>query len=169
VVSESVAGRGGNVHVVVEVGIRRGSNLERLVAACRCPQTVSVRDQSHRGGRDSPETIAFVLAIAGMILLTTPCVKLQVTPSILYCSARVRAVSKSHWICSGSSLSTFLSTRAPSVQIQVRWRELDKPLKTRGHSRMDAHSMQCSGSRGVLAMVQMGKAVGGVSMSRLHS
>jgi hypothetical protein len=43
------------------------------------------------------------------------------------------------------------------------------PLKTRGHSRTLAHSMQCSGSRGVLAMVQMGKVVGGVRMSRPHS
>lgn len=45
----------------------------------------------------------------------------------------------------------------------------DSPLKTRGHSRMLAHSMQCSGNRGVLAMVQIGKAVGGVSMSSEHS
>jgi hypothetical protein len=43
-----------------------------------------------------PEMIALVEAMAGMILLTTPCVKLQVTPSMLYCSARVLAVSKSH-------------------------------------------------------------------------
>lgn len=48
-------------------------------------------------------------------------------------------------------------------------REGNEPLKTLGHSKMLAHSMQCSGSRGVLAMVQMGKAVGGVSMSREHS
>ena len=38
----------------------------------------------------------------------------------------------------------------------------DGPLKTRGHSRTEAHSMQCSGRRGVLAIVQMGNAVGGV-------
>ena len=43
------------------------------------------------------------------------------------------------------------------------------PLKTFGHSSMLAHSIQCSGRRGVFAMVQMGKAVGGVSMSREHS
>lgn len=53
--------------------------------------------------------MAFVLAIAGIIRLTTPWVKLQVTPSMLYLSALALATSKSHWICSGSSLSTFLS------------------------------------------------------------
>lgn len=40
----------------------------------------------------------------------------------------------------------------------------NEPLNTFGHSRTEAHSTQCSGSRGVLAMVQMGKAVGGVCM-----
>jgi hypothetical protein len=48
-------------------------------------------------------------------------------------------------------------------------RNENAPLKTRGHSRMLAHSMQCSGRRGVLAIVQMGKAVGGVRVSILHS
>ena len=36
------------------------------------------------------------------------------------------------------------------------------PLKTFGHSRTEAHSIQCSGSRGVLAIVHIGYAVAGV-------
>lgn len=44
----------------------------------------------------APEMMALVEAMAGMMRLTTPCVRLQVTPSMLYCSARVLAVSKSH-------------------------------------------------------------------------
>lgn len=44
-------------------------------------------------------------------------------------------------------------------------REASSPLKTRGHSSTLAHSMQCSGNRGVLAMVQMGKTVGRVCVS----
>lgn len=40
----------------------------------------------------------------------------------------------------------------------------DLPLNTFGHSRTDAHSTQCSGRRGVLAIVQIGNAVGGVCM-----
>jgi hypothetical protein len=35
--------------------------------------------------------IAFVLAIAGMMFLTTPCVKVQVTPSILNSFALAKA------------------------------------------------------------------------------
>lgn len=38
-------------------------------------------------------------------------------------------------------------------------------MKALGHSRTLAHSIQCSGNRGVLAMVQIGKTVGGVNMS----
>lgn len=58
--------------------------------------------------------------------------------------------------------------RAPPGSLYPE-RLTDSPLKRRGHSRMLAHSMQCSGNRGVLAMVQIGKAVGGVSMSSEHS
>lgn len=38
----------------------------------------------------------------------------------------------------------------------------DIPLKTLGHSRTDAHSIQCSGNRGVFAIVHIGYAVAGV-------
>lgn len=44
-----------------------------------------------------------------------------------------------------------------------------EPPCTRGHSKTDAHSMQCSGKRGVLAMVQIGKAVCLFNKSREHS
>jgi len=57
-------------------------------------------------------TMALVLAMAGMMRLTTPCVRLHVTPAILCSSARARATSYSHWMCSGSSLSSFLSASA---------------------------------------------------------
>lgn len=42
--------------------------------------TLSGWDRDEEG---APAMIAFVLAIAGMIFLTTPWVKLQVTPSML--------------------------------------------------------------------------------------
>jgi hypothetical protein len=129
--------------------------------------------------------MALVDAMAGMMRLTTPWVSCHVTPAMLYFSARWRAVSNSHWMCSGSSLSSFLSESGGSPRTSQRgcWRgettafkagivggePRNSPLNTRGHSRMLAHSMQCSGSRGVLAMVQIGKAVGGVSMSSEHS
>ena len=58
---------------------------------------------------DSPAMIALVLAIAGMMFLTTPCVRLQVTPSIPYCLARSAAFWYNHSMWSGSSLSSFLS------------------------------------------------------------
>ncbi len=38
-----------------------------------------------------PAMIALVLAIAGMMCLTTPCVNAQVTPSILNSAARLKA------------------------------------------------------------------------------
>ena len=53
--------------------------------------------------------IAFVDAMAGMMFLTTPCVRDHVTPSILNSFARADAVLYSHPMCSGSSVSSFLS------------------------------------------------------------
>ena len=47
--------------------------------------------------------------------------------------------------------------------------EISEPFQTRGHSKTDAHSMQCSGRRGVLAIVQIGNVVGLLSISREHS
>lgn len=44
-----------------------------------------------------------------------------------------------------------------------------KPPCTLGHSNTEAHSIQCSGRRGVLAIVQIGKAVGLLSISSEHS
>lgn len=55
-----------------------------------------------------------------------------------------------------------------SAQDEGFW-DIDIPFQIRGHSSTDAHSIQCSGSLGVLAMVQIGKAVGLFSMSREHS
>ena len=46
---------------------------------------------------------------------------------------------------------------------------MNEPPWTRGHSKTEAHSIQCSGRRGVLAIVQIGKAVGLLSKSREHS
>jgi hypothetical protein len=40
--------------------------------------------------------MAFVLAMAGMMFFTTPCVSAHVTPSILNCVALACAVSRSH-------------------------------------------------------------------------
>ena len=85
------------------------------------------------------------------MFLTTPWVSDQVTPSILNSAARLLARSKSQPMWSGSSVSIFLS------------------LKTRGHSRTDAHEMQCSGKRGVFWIVQSGYVVWGVFRSSWHS
>lgn len=54
--------------------------------------------------------IAFVDAMAGMMFLTTPCVRDHVTPSILNSFARFKATLNSQLMCSGSSVSIFLST-----------------------------------------------------------
>ena len=110
--------------------------------------------------------IALVLAIAGMMFLTTPCVNAQVTPSILNSEARAEAFWYSHSMWSGSSVSSFLSDSKDSGQSEPeRSQSPSTPLNTFGHSRTLAHSMQCSGNRGVFAIVQIGNAVGGVSMS----
>ena len=53
--------------------------------------------------------IAFVDAMAGMMFFTTPCVSDQVTPSILNSFARAAATEYSQPMCSGSSVSSFLS------------------------------------------------------------
>lgn len=120
-------------------------------------------------GKDAPAMMALVLAMAGMMFLTTPCVRLHVTPSMLYFWARASACEYSHSMSAGSSLSILRSVTGGRQRVSTRsvgesYREGDAPLNTRGHSRTDAHSMQCSGKRGVLAIVQMGKAVGGVCM-----
>lgn len=95
--------------------------------------------------------MALVDAIAGIIFLTTPWVSEYVTPGILNSSARFFAVWKSQVICSGSSPSTGRSG------------------KLLGHSNTDAHSMQCSGNRGVFAIVQMGYVTAFVCISNEHS
>ena len=64
---------------------------------------------SHKVKTDSPAIMAFVLAMAGMIFLTTPWVNAHVTPSILNSVARFDATWYSHSMCSGSSVSSFLS------------------------------------------------------------
>ena len=110
-----------------------------------------------------PAIMALVDAIAGITFLTTPWVNCQVTPSILNSAARFEAMVYNHSIWSGSSVSSFLSTHQPDFKKRRVWRKrFNEPLKTFGHSRTDAHSMQCSGSRGVLAIVQIGYAVAGV-------
>ena len=58
-----------------------------------------------------PAMIALVEAIAGMIFFTTPCVNDHVMPSILNSFALSRATSYSHWMCSGLSVSSFVSAR----------------------------------------------------------
>ena len=56
-----------------------------------------------------PAMMALVEAMAGMIFLTTPWVNDQVTPSILNSRARLDALLNNQSICSGSSVSIFLS------------------------------------------------------------
>ena len=58
---------------------------------------------------NEPAMIAFVDAMAGMMFFTTPCVSDQVTPSILNSFARAAATEYSQPMCSGSSVSSFLS------------------------------------------------------------
>ena len=60
--------------------------------------------------------MAFVEAIAGIMFLTTPWVSDHVTPSILNSAARFEATWKSHPMCSGSSVSSFLSGTALSAR-----------------------------------------------------
>lgn len=78
-------------------------------------------------GRDSctwdhkPAMIAFVDAIAGIMFFTTPWVKDHVTPSMLNSLARADAVAYNQPICSGSSVSSFLSVRLvnnPEIQVK---------------------------------------------------
>lgn len=65
----------------------------------------------------------------------------------------------------GSSLSILRSVGSSLSQTwSFKKGRGDLPLNTFGHSRTDAHSIQCSGRRGVLAIVQIGNAVGGVCM-----
>lgn len=113
--------------------------------------------------------MAFVDAMAGMIFFTTPCVKDQFTPSMLNCFARSRAAVYNQLICSGSSVSSFLSAMKLAELPSTMQKHVYGPPCTRGHSSTDAHSMQCSGNRGVFAIVQMGKAVGLFSKSKEHS
>lgn len=65
--------------------------------------------------QNSPAMIAFVDAIAGMMFLTTPWVSDHVTPSILNSFARFKAWLYSQPMCSGSSVSSFLSYSERSV------------------------------------------------------
>ncbi len=53
--------------------------------------------------------MAFVEAMAGIMFFTTPWVNDHVTPSILNSFARANAVLYSQLMCSGSSVSIFLS------------------------------------------------------------
>lgn len=80
-------------HVVLKVWICASCDLEGFVAAGSCGRTttrsnrMSVeldRSSDYSSSVNSPEMMAFVEAIAGIIRLTTPCVRLHVTPSILY-------------------------------------------------------------------------------------
>lgn len=73
----------------------------------------------------------------------------------------VRVVGVDLLVC-GRARGDRQSRRATRTKLVAE--HYDGPLNTFGHSSTDAHSMQCSGSRGVLAIVQMGNAVGGVCM-----
>lgn len=55
--------------------------------------------------------MAFVDAMAGMMFLTTPCVRDHVTPSILNSFARFDAMLYNQPMCSGSSVSSFFSVQ----------------------------------------------------------
>lgn len=85
--------------------------------------------------------MAFVDAMAGMMFFTTPCVSCRVTPEMPKSSARDRAFSYTHIMCSGLSES-----KSPSAF-----------CRSCSHSTSLAYSMQCAGDRGVSAMVQSGK------------
>lgn len=120
--------------------------------------------------RGIPAMIALVDAMAGMMFFTTPCVRDHVTPSILNSFALAAAALYSQEICSGSSVSIFLSGAASlSQRVYATLGNTDAPPCTRGHSKTEAHSIQCSGKRGVFAMVQIGNAVCLLSMSNEHS
>jgi hypothetical protein len=63
-----------------------------------------------KGTDQLPAIIAFVEAMAGMIFFTTPWVSDHDTPSILNSLARVDATLYNQVMCSGSSVSIFLSS-----------------------------------------------------------
>lgn len=96
-------------------------------------------------------TMALVLATAGMIFFTTPNVSMYVTPSMPNFSPRSRARSYTHFMSPGESASSLRSGNS------------------RGHCKTYAYAMQCSGMRGVSAMVHSGTAAEGAKASRLHS
>lgn len=95
---------------------------------------------------------AFVEATAGMIFLTTPCTSLYVSPVILNCKARSADFSYIHPICWGSS---------PSITTPQGF--------SLGHWITLTYSMQCSGRRGVFAIVQRGYVTWGGYKSRVQS
>ena len=67
-----------------------------------------------------PAMMALVEAIAGMMFLTTPCVSDQVTPSILNSWARRDALLNNQSMCSGSSVSIFLSTQKEIKEVGIQ-------------------------------------------------
>lgn len=103
--------------VVVQVRCRARSDLERLVAACRCTERVSIRFCRLSKVLDIPEMMALVDAMAGMMFFTTPCVSDHVTPSMLNSFARAAAMLYSHPMCSGSSVSIFLSKFRINIRV----------------------------------------------------
>lgn len=73
-------------------------------------------DKLNRKDDAVPAIMALVDAMAGMMFLTTPWVSDQLTPSILNSLARAAATVYSQLMCSGSSVSIFLSIVATSYQ-----------------------------------------------------
>ena len=65
------------------------------------------------------------------MFFTTPCVREYVTPSILNSLARAAATWYNHEMCSGSSVSIFLSTRVSALNkahYERKRRYLHEPL-----------------------------------------
>ena len=80
-------------HVIIQIWICSCSDFECFVATSGCHNS---QKRNQNGGRNRPAMMALVEAIAGMMFLTTPCVREYVTPIILNSFARLDAVSNNH-------------------------------------------------------------------------
>jgi hypothetical protein len=80
-------------HVIVQDWICSSSDFEGFVATSSCHKS---QKRNQNGGGNRPAMMALVEAIAGMMFLTTPCVREYVTPVILNSFARLDAVSNNH-------------------------------------------------------------------------
>jgi hypothetical protein len=133
----------------VRYHFRPKSNLRRLTSNDRVGTSDGGNDIFDDPLRQTPSDTfdPVLLGTVGCLLVQPLDVVRVVVVKLLVCRAEIKSLSK-------------MLTESED--------ENRPPLNAFGHSSTLAHSMQCSGSRGVLAIVQMGNTVGGVNMSIYH-